>query len=431
MTMTDGNTPALEAENAALRQRISELEARLAAHNSSVISTATPNRRDIDQLLGFRVLVETAPQAIGIVTLDGVVIYANPAFAALTGYDTPVGMSFTVFHFDEDLPSLQAGMRSVLNEGIWRGTVRFRRKDGSAVIVRVNGFVIRDGAGHPVAMTGMFEDLTAELQREERLTLFEALVENAPDAIGVADFNGNIIYANAAYKTLTGYGDALIGMNGFDYILEEDHRTAQAALVRLAEGKPAFLEVRIRCKDGSIVPVSATMYVQMSPRGEAQIIGFLRDISAQKRAEEERFALQQQVIEAQRAAIRELSTPLIPISETAVIMPLVGAIDSARAQQIIDVLLEGVAEHRAEIAIVDITGVQVVDTQVANALVRAAQAVRLLGAQVVLTGIKPQVAQTLVQLGVSLDGIRTTGTLQTGVRLALDNDASRHRNGRR
>jgi rsbT co-antagonist protein RsbR len=81
-------------------------------------------------------------------------------------------------------------------------------------------------------------------------------------------------------------------------------------------------------------------------------------------------------------------------------------------------------------AIVDITGVQVVDTQVANALVRAAQAVRLLGAQVVLTGIKPQVAQTLVQLGVGLDGIRTTGTLQTGVRLALDNDANRHRNRR-
>ncbi len=187
----------------------------------------------------------------------------------------------------------------------------------------------------------------------------------------------------------------------------------------------------MRRADGSVFPAAATMYTQMSPRGEAQIIGFLRDISAQKRAEEERFALQQQVIEAQRAAIRELSTPLIPISETAVIMPLVGAIDSARAQQIVDTLLEGVAEYRAEMAIVDITGVQVVDTQVANALVRAAQAVRLLGAQVILTGIKPQVAQTLVQLGISLEGIKTTGSLQTGVRLALTNDASKRQNGAR
>ncbi len=271
--------------------------------------------------------------------------------------------------------------------------------------------------------------LTEELQREERLRLFEALVENAPDCIGVADFQGNIIYANAAYQALTGYGADLIGMNAFDYILEEDRQLAQIALARLAEKKAASLEVRIRRKEGGIVPVAATVYAQPTPGSQTLIIGFMRDISDQKRAEEERFALQQQVIEAQRAAIRELSTPLIPISDTAVIMPLVGAIDSLRAQQVIDTLLEGVAAYRAEIAIVDITGVQVVDTQVANALVRAAQAVRLLGAQVILTGIKPQVAQTLVQLGVSLEGIRSTGSLQTGVRLALVGDAAKSRNG--
>lgn len=428
MTMTNGNIAALEVENAALRQRISELEARFGSSNG--VAASANNDAPINESLGFRTLIETAPQAISISSLDGVITYANPAFRALTGYDAPVGMSIAALHFDEDLPLLEAGIHNVMSEGVWRSTVRLRRRDGSAVSVRVNAFLIHNNDGNPIAMTGMFEDLTAELQREERLRLFEALVENAPDAIGVADFNGNIIYANASYKALTGYGDALIGMNGFTYIYEEDHRLAQAALARLAEGAAASIEARLCRKDGSIVPVAATMYVQMSPRGEAQVIGFTRDISAQKRAEEERFALQQQVIEAQRAAIRELSTPLIPISETAVIMPLVGAIDSARAQQIVDALLEGVAEYRAEMAIVDITGVQVVDTQVANALVRAAQAVRLLGAQVMLTGIKPQVAQTLVQLGVSLEGIRTTGSLQTGVRLALDNDADRRRNGR-
>ena len=336
-------------------------------------------------------------------------------------------MNMTALYFEEDLPLLRAHTQSLIASNTWRGVARMRRRDGSAIPVRVNAFVIRDDDGQPMAMTGMFEDLTEELQREERLRLFEALVENAPDAIGVGDFKGDVIYANAAYQALTGYGEQLIGMNGFDYIVEEEHRSAQIALARLAEGKAAFLETRIRRKDGSLVPVAATMYAQPAPGGELRVIGFLRDISDQKRAEAERFALQQQVIEAQRAAIRELSTPLIPISDTAVIMPLVGAIDSARAQQIIDTLLEGVAAYRAEMAIVDITGVQVVDTQVADALVRAAQAVRLLGAQVILTGIKPQVAQTLVQLGVSLAGIRTTGTLQTSVRLALDNDAIRRK----
>ncbi len=426
MTTTNGAFTALEAENAMLRQRISELEARLASHDGNALSTT-----DINEFRSFRTLIETAPQAISIARLDGVITYANPAFCALTGYDRLVGLPVSALLFDEDLPLLEAGMRNVLQEGVWRDTGRLRRRDGSAVPVRTSTFVIRDDAGNPVAVTGMFEDLTAELEREERLRLFEALVENAPDAIGVADFQGTIVYANAAYKALTGYGDQLIGMNGFDYILEDDHQAAQKALERLAERNAAFLEVHIRRADGSVLPAAATMYTQMSPHGEAQIIGFLRDISAQKRAEEERFALQQQVIEAQRAAIRELSTPLIPISETAVIMPLVGAIDSARAQQIVDTLLEGVADYRAEIAIVDITGVQVVDTQVANALVRAAQAVRLLGAQVILTGIKPQVAQTLVQLGISLEGIKTTGSLQTGVRLALTNDASKRQNGAR
>ncbi|WP_041330215.1 PAS domain S-box protein [Roseiflexus castenholzii] len=366
MTATNANITTLEAENAALRQRVSNLEARLAS--SSGVTATTTNHAIIEELRSFRTLVETAPQAISIANIDGVITYANPAFHELIGYDTLIGVSLMALHFEEDLPTIQAHVQDVMRSGIWRGSARLRHRNGHAIPVRINAFVIRNDAGHPVAMTGMFEDLTAEVQREERLRLFEALVENAPDAIGVADFAGAILYANAAYKALTGYGDDLIGMNGFDYIHDEDYRAAQVTLARLAEGKAAFLEARIRRKDGGIVPVAATMYTQMSPNDTPRIIGFLRDISAQKRAEEERFALQQQVIDAQRAAIRELSTPLIPISETAVIMPLVGAIDSARAQQIVDALLEGVAAYRAEMAIVDITGVQVVDTQVANAL---------------------------------------------------------------
>jgi rsbT co-antagonist protein RsbR len=82
-------------------------------------------------------------------------------------------------------------------------------------------------------------------------------------------------------------------------------------------------------------------------------------------------------------------------------------------------LLTGIDETRAKIAILDITGVAVVDTQVADALLRAARAVRLLGAEVILTGIRPDVAQTLVALGTNLDGIVTRGTLQSGIAFAM------------
>jgi rsbT co-antagonist protein RsbR len=86
---------------------------------------------------------------------------------------------------------------------------------------------------------------------------------------------------------------------------------------------------------------------------------------------------------------------------------------------VMESLLEGVAYYQAEVAILDITGVKVIDTQVADALMRTAQAVRLLGASVVLTGIQPGIAQTLVHLGVDLSGIVTRSTLQSGIAYAL------------
>lgn len=146
----------------------------------------------------------------------------------------------------------------------------------------------------------------------------------------------------------------------------------------------------------------------------------VRDISEQIRAQEERAFMQEQIIQAQKDALRELSTPLIPIAENVVIMPLIGTIDSGRAQLILETLLEGVAAYQATTAVIDITGVPLVDTQVAQALVRTAQAATLLGAQVILTGIQPPIAQTLVHLGVNLGDIVTYGSLQRGVAVVLE-----------
>lgn len=144
-----------------------------------------------------------------------------------------------------------------------------------------------------------------------------------------------------------------------------------------------------------------------------------RYINERKQAEQEHARLQEQVIEAQQVAIRELSTPLLPLADGVVALPLVGSIDSARAQAVMEALLEGVAQHKATVAIVDITGIQVMDTQVAHALIRSAQAVKLLGAQVILTGVSPLLAQTLVHLEANLAGIVTRRTLQEGIAYAL------------
>lgn len=149
------------------------------------------------------------------------------------------------------------------------------------------------------------------------------------------------------------------------------------------------------------------------------VASLVQDVTASRRAEAERLRLQDEIIHAQQAALAELSTPLIPINDQIVVMPLVGTMDSRRAQDVLDTLLRGVSSSNARVAILDITGVRVVDTQVANALIRAAQAVQLLGASVLLTGIRPEIAQTLVGLGVHMGGIVTRSTLQGGISYAM------------
>jgi anti-anti-sigma regulatory factor/HAMP domain-containing protein len=136
--------------------------------------------------------------------------------------------------------------------------------------------------------------------------------------------------------------------------------------------------------------------------------------SVEQRGEEHR-RLQEEIIHMQEGRLTELSAPLIPIGDRVVVMPLLGAIDTQRIEQVLDTLLSGVAAHRARLAILDITGVPVVDRQVARGLLQVAQAVRLLGTELVITGIRPEVAQSLVGLGIDLNGIVARRTLGEGL----------------
>jgi anti-anti-sigma regulatory factor/HAMP domain-containing protein len=117
--------------------------------------------------------------------------------------------------------------------------------------------------------------------------------------------------------------------------------------------------------------------------------------------------------------VKEMSSPVIPVMKGIIVIPIVGALDSERAQRVMDDLLAGVEREKAQVAILDITGLAVVDTAVANALLQASRAAQLLGAQPILVGISPEVAETLVQLGVEIRHIRTAATLQEGLQMAL------------
>lgn len=127
----------------------------------------------------------------------------------------------------------------------------------------------------------------------------------------------------------------------------------------------------------------------------------------------------ERTVSLQKIALQELSASLIPVFEKVSVMPLVGTIDTERARLIMENLLEGVVKHRAEVVLLDITGVPVVDTMVAHHIIQAADAVRLVGAKCMLVGIRPEIAQTIVTLGINLNEFTTTSTLQRGVEQAL------------
>lgn len=130
-------------------------------------------------------------------------------------------------------------------------------------------------------------------------------------------------------------------------------------------------------------------------------------------------AAREQFIQAQTEELLAVSSPIIPISEGILVLPLLGRIDARRAKHVLEVVLEGITGAQADVVLVDVTGVPLVDTDVAHALLQVARAARLLGAQMMLVGISAEIAQTMVQLDVDMSGLHTYADLQSGIAAAF------------
>ncbi|HKN37055.1 MAG TPA: STAS domain-containing protein [Terriglobales bacterium] len=126
----------------------------------------------------------------------------------------------------------------------------------------------------------------------------------------------------------------------------------------------------------------------------------------------------ERIIREQQEAIRELSTPVLQVRERLLILPIIGVIDPQRARQLTEQLLRGIRTNRAKVVVIDITGVAAIDASVANHLVQTVEASRLLGATVIVTGLSPEIAQTIVNIGVDLGKMNTVGDLQGGIEQA-------------
>ena len=156
-------------------------------------------------------------------------------------------------------------------------------------------------------------------------------------------------------------------------------------------------------------------------KGQRMFLALLKIITLDKElAITTYIAAGEEVISQQAHELLEISTPVVQVWTGVVATPLIGTLDTQRAQQFTERLLERIVETRASVALVDITGVPTMDTRTAQYLLEAISAVRLLGAQVILTGVRPAIAQTLVHLGIDLSSVATRPSLEAGLRLALD-----------
>jgi anti-anti-sigma factor len=295
--------------------------------------------------------------------------------------------------------------------------------DDMALVSRaeVTGAALETLSILPGVLDGLM--LNSTLLDGERTTL-RTIIDSLPDLIYVKDCAGRFEVANMALARLLGaaHPDELIGKTAahvFPEAVAQRHQADEQRLI--ASGKPLVnQEELLHDPQGAQRWFVTTKVPICNHEGRvARIVGRGQDITERKQAEGERQQLQEALIRAQSAALQELSTPLLAISDSTLVMPLIGSIDTRRVSQILDALLTGVAEKRAATVILDITGVPIVDTQVAAALMQAAQAVKLLGASIVITGVRPEVAQTLVQLGVELHGLTTRATLQDAIAYAL------------
>jgi rsbT co-antagonist protein RsbR len=380
----------------------------------------TERKRQEEELQMFKAVIENMTEGVALNNADTIFFYTNPAYQALTGHGTAIH-GRTIFDvYQDSAETLGAAAQEAIDQGNWQGSLTIQRPDGTEVPCDVSVSTLYDDDGTPRSFLAVVRDITERKQQEEALRSSEirqrALLDAIPDMIlRIRQDHIFIDYREAQDIEAYVPPEVFLGKH-VQEVLPPDvaELIMQTGTQVLRTGNRELINYQLAMPDG---PHSYDAWVVAS--ADQTYLLLIRDITEQKRQEAERESLQQQIIDAQRNALRELSTPLIPITDDVVIMPLIGTIDSQRAQQVMETLLEGVARHQAQLVLLDITGVAVVDTQVAQAFIQAAQAVRLLGAQVMLTGIQPQIAQTLVMLGADLSGIQTQCSLQAGIAAAL------------
>jgi PAS domain S-box-containing protein len=242
-----------------------------------------------------------------------------------------------------------------------------------------------------------------------------AIVETSDDAIYGKTLEGVVLSWNRGAERMYGYAAAEIVGRPVNILVapgSPDEVPQILEKIKRGERVDHFETVRVK-KNGESFDVSLTVSPIRDVSGRiAGASTVARDITEQKRLREELVRRAKEIL--------EVSTPVLQVWEGVLVAPFIGTLDTQRAQQFMECLLDRIVETNSSVALLDVTGVPAIDTRTAQHLIETITSVRLLGAQAVLTGVRPAIAQTLAHLGINLADVVTRSSLSAGLRVALD-----------
>lgn len=363
---------------------------------------------------------------------DGTIVRANDLFLAATGYTLQEiqGQHHRIFMKADDAakPAYKEFWSALAAGTAKSGQFERVSKGGSTIWLEASYTPVQDANGKTVSVIKFAQNVTearkaalADAAKMAAIDRSMAVIEFKPD--------GTILRANPAFLSVMGYTEGEIaGKHHRLFVSPEETRSPEYASFwqELAAGKMKSGQFHRLAKGGKAVWLEANYNPVFDLEGRVErVVKFATDITEKVESARNTEVALKQVREAERIreemhrTLEEMSTPVMPIWDGILLLPLIGVVDSSRTDHAVTKTLERINETRARVFLLDISGVPAVDTAVANQLLKITKATQLMGCETVISGLSPAIARTMVELGVEVGQVRTTATLRDAFALAL------------